>query len=327
MKLMRKNLLELSSGQLREITSFLDSSFCTIFHEPDFNRVVSEIFDTKFSYGMVYDRDGRLTALCPYHSKRQGLSTMTFSNPAMYGLPYGGWVSKSKEVSVAELFERTRLSTTEALTYWSMPQIVGNDYEKVRNARNFQTAIIDLGKDVDFIWNNVINSKRRNMIRKARNNNVLIASVGHSGLKTYFQLTKATHWGVGYDSRMEEYYSRVLDIYIPKKQAIILLAKSNAITVSGIVLLKNRHICHYWIGASEKPVSNLGQGELLQWEAIRWAKNSGSRYYDLCVIESERLPNIALFKLGFSRHIVPFYCITKRTIAFRILSRMQKIAG
>jgi len=58
---------------------------------------------------------------------------------------------------------------------------------------------------------------------------------------------------------------------------------------------------------------------------MKWAKQSGAKYYDLCVVEPERLPNIARFKLGFSKNIVPFYYLTKRPFIFRILSRIQRI--
>ena len=50
----------------------------------------------------------------------------------------------------------------------------------------------------------------------------------------------------------------------------------------------------------------MGQNELIQWHVIQWLKTSGCRMYDMVGIEKERLPNIALFKMGFVGEMLPF---------------------
>ena len=82
---------------------------------------------------------------------------------------------------------------------------------------------------------------------------------------------------------------------------------------------------HYYKGASLFETKNVGQGELLQWEAIKWAKNRGVKYYDLCVLDSDRLPHIAKFKMGFSMQLLSFEVFTKRSLSFRILNRIRKL--
>jgi len=124
--------------------------------------------------------------------------------------------------------------------------------------------------------------------------------------------------------KSKKYYENILKTYFRKNQAIILLAEKNGDILSGVILIGNKNVMHYWQGASKRNVENLGQGELLQWEAIKWAKENGSQYYDLCVVEKDRLPNIAKFKLGFSKDIKPFYNISIRPLTFRILNRMNK---
>ena len=81
---------------------------------------------------------------------------------------------------------------------------------------------------------------------------------------------------------------------------------------------------HYWQGTSKNDVKNYGQGELLQWEAIKWAKQNGSKYYDLCVIQKEKLPDIARFKMGFVESIKPFYLVNYKPFAFKVINRISK---
>jgi lipid II:glycine glycyltransferase (peptidoglycan interpeptide bridge formation enzyme) len=108
---------------------------------------------------------------------------------------------------------------------------------------------------------------------------------------------------------------------------LVMIAEKDGEPLAGVVLLRNRYFCHYWLGAGKKSAENLGQGEILQWEAIKWAKQMGCQYYDMCVVESERLPNIARFKMGFSRTTVPFYCITRKRLGYRLGLRIQNAFG
>ena len=82
---------------------------------------------------------------------------------------------------------------------------------------------------------------------------------------------------------------------------------------------------HYWKGASKEGVKNEGQGDLLQWETIKYAKENGARYYDLCVIDFENLPQIAKFKMGFAKKITPFYTNSYSSALYKIVNRIQNV--
>jgi lipid II:glycine glycyltransferase (peptidoglycan interpeptide bridge formation enzyme) len=120
-----------------------------------------------------------------------------------------------------------------------------------------------------------------------------------------------------------EFYLRLFHEYSLIDKIKVFLAKKKEEVLAGLILLRNRFICHYWFSAIKKNYENLGQGDLLQWEAIKWSKAMGSRYYDLCVVEPERLPDIAHFKLGFSKNLVPFYLITKKSLLYRACSKFN----
>lgn len=320
----RKKLSYLSQSEIEEIKSFLDANFSTVFHEPDFNMIVEEVFNTEFSYNLLYNKKGRLIALCPLHSIKDRLLRMTYSNPAIYEVPYGGWVYDINEVSLLDLINQVKLSISEALSYTSSPLMGEEDYSHLEKKIRFQTAIIDLSMSESNIWQNSINSKKRNKIKKAQKNNILIEKFDYTGFDDYYQLMKETYQFAGLKTNPREYYIKILKTYFQNNKSIIFLAKKNSNLLSGNILLRNKHICHYWLSARKRGAENLGQGELLQWEAIKWAKKTGSGFYDLCVVEPERLPDIARFKLGFSKHIVPFYHITKRKLSYRIISMIQR---
>jgi len=102
MKVFQKTLSELSSTDIEQIEFFLERNFCTVFHETEFNRIAAEVFRTEFSYQLVYNNHGKLIALCPLHSLRDGLLKRTYSNPAIFDIRYGGWIYNRNEISLAE---------------------------------------------------------------------------------------------------------------------------------------------------------------------------------------------------------------------------------
>ena len=113
--------------------------------------------------------------------------------------------------------------------------------------------------------------------------------------------------------------------YYERNKIKVFAAKHKDEYISAVLNIGNKNMIHAWIaGRINNIPKNLYQNELLWWESIKWAKEIGSRYYDLCVVEKERLPNIAKFKLGFSKTLIPFYHITKRPKSFKILNRIQK---
>lgn len=324
MRIIRKKISEIDSKESSKINQFIEENKGLIFHETKFNEIVSGSFNTNLSYLLAYENN-KLAGICPMHTIKKGFLNLTYSNPAIFEVPYGGWVFDNKQVSIQHLLNQTNPSFNEHLTYWSNIQIKedSDGYDNLAFTSH-QTAVIDLSPDEDTIWKGVINSKRRNMIRKALKSEVKVKLYGAEGFESYYPLMADMHDKANLETKPVSYYENVLHNYFVKKQAVIFLAKMNSKVISGVILLGNKNVMHYWQGASKKDGPNLGQNELLQWEAIKWAKDNGSKYYDLCVVEKERLPNIARFKLGFSKNIVPFYLLNMKPISFRILSRLQR---
>ena len=324
MRIFRKDISKIDEKQCKDINQFVEENNGLIFHETKFNEIVSGSFNTSLSYLLAYVNN-KLAGICPMHTIKNGILKLTYSNPAIFEVPYGGWVFDNKQVSIQHLLNQTNPALNEHLTYWSNIQIKedSNEYDNL-NFSYHKTAVIDLSPDEDTIWKGVINSKRRNMIRKALKSGVKIRSYDAEGFKSYYPLMTDMHDKANLETKPVSYYENVMHNYFAKKQAAIFLAEINSEVMSGVILIGNKYIMHYWQGASRRVAPNLGQNELLQWEAIKWAKHNGGKYYDLCVVEQERLPHIARFKLGFSKNIVPFYHISKKPLGFRVLSKLQK---
>jgi hypothetical protein len=307
------------------IDELLTANFCTIFHEIDFNRVLSEVFGTDFSYCLAYNDEGRLIAVCPLHSTRQGLVTRTYSNPAMYDAMYGGWVCNRNEISLVELIKQLHLSLNESLTYSSVPQVNCNDYDNIAEKRELQTCVIDLTMSLEEILNSCLARKTRETVRSASRKGVVIERLDTGTLNTFVEQCANLKSSVGLKPFPSNYFVSLFHHYHARNKIAAFVAKLDGDSLASGMVIGNTHVMHLWVAGKPKRIpKNVPRQDLLVWEAVKWAKEQGSRYFDLCVVDEEKLPRIAKFKLGFSRNIVPFYCINKKSLSSRVLARIEK---
>jgi lipid II:glycine glycyltransferase (peptidoglycan interpeptide bridge formation enzyme) len=264
-----------------------------------------------------------LVGICPVHSLKSGILNDTYSNNGSFEIPYGGWVFDDKKTSIQKLWNNLHLRINESLTYWSF--IKGIPDKLKMKGKKFQTGVINLNDSEKGLFENVIHSNRRNKIRKAEKSGIVITKYGSEGLRMYFTLMQDMHKKAGLKEPLLNYYTKIFDNYFTKGKALLLIAFHEEKPVSGVMLVGNNNVIHYWQGASMTEAPNFGQGELLQWEAIKWARKQEVQYYDLCVIEPERLPNIAQFKTGFVKELVPFYSISKKNYFFRVINKLQNV--
>ena len=186
----------------------------------------------------------------------------------------------------------------------------------------FLTLLIDLKKTEEEIWMKDVNSKRRNMIRKAEKSGltVMINNESIDEFYSFYNAANSKHKlqclpiNFFYDLNEQKRHINIKYLWAIRKNEIL------GITV----IIYDKNYALYWIGISVDNTPNLGQGELLQWEAIKLIKLNGCKYYDLCYIEKEKLPYIYKFKKGFSNSEIAIPLITKKTFSYKIINKIMK---
>ena len=307
----------------QQLEKFIAENDGLVFHEPFFNKIVSETFNTEYFYYEIY-MNNELVAICPAHKKRNGLLKIVELKP-LYDVPYGGFLINKNKTSFSEPEKLLKPGLFKKIIYSSAPIFIPDNIN-VTAFCNKETAIIDLLPSVESIWYDSIHSKRRNMIRKAIKSEITVdAYSNEQGLKLFWPILENLHKRINAAHLTFEYYLNLLEYYFKTGNAVIILAKKNSKIISGVIVIGNKYMMHYWKGASLDDCRNIGQGELLQWEAIKWAKSTGTKYYDLCVVEPDYLPQIAKFKLGFTNYIVPFYRFSKASFFYKVVNHIQNL--
>lgn len=113
----------------------------------------------------------------------------------------------------------------------------------------------------------------------------------------------------GFLIRSFEYYRDVWETLTDAGQAKMFLARLGEETIAGIILFVFGKRGWYFYGASRNTHRDLMPNHLLQWEAMRWAKQQGCTEYDFwgapnVLDENDPMYGVYKFKMGFGGEFV-----------------------
>ncbi len=182
-----------------------------------------------------------------------------------------------------------------------------------------RTIIVDLDADEETILARM-KSKWRYNIRLSSRKGVVVRQVGHEGLETFYDLLRVTSRRDGFGIHSRAYYRRALDLFEPLGRATLLMAYLGDEPLAGIMPFACNGQAFYMYGASSDKHRNTMPNHLLQWQAMRWARDMGCTTYDLWGIPdvdpdspSQDLTGVGRFKQGFGGEIVRFAGAYDRT--------------
>jgi hypothetical protein len=298
------------------IINYLCRNFSSPTHWPEWNLLIRKYYNTNFYYFGLVDKFD-LIGILPIHEVKSGNKKMLKSGQFHY-IPNGGWLLKSeRSMDLSDI----PIPFNASIECFALPELkeFGVSYSKFN--RLFSTLIIDLNKSEEEIWKNCVHSKRRNMIRKALKTGIIIQN-DKNDLNNFYSLYSEANQQNGLDCLPYDYFNELVEIHNLNFKPLVAYYEEKPIATLGLIHDKNYAI--YWIGATSRNSINLGQGELLQWEAIKIAKALGCIYYDLCYIEKDRFPYIYEFKKDFSTNEVKVPFITNKNLILKIINKIKK---
>ena len=312
------SLIKPDEIQTEQISKVIEENNGSVFHEVGLNEIVASQFNTDLFY--LVDDPNDISVLSPVHKEHLGLGLERYHLKPLYDIPYGGFVGEHDSD-----YYNFSIGAFESIRY------VGFPYKKDFNvdSTNFrirETAMVDLSLDEDEIFTKVINSKRRNRIRKALKEGVVVESYfSTEGLRKFWPLLKQMHDKLGYNNLSFDYYNKILNKYGYTKQSFVLVAYINYEVVSGLFFVGNKNYMHCYKAASSYEHKDEGQGELLHWEAIKLSKSLEAKYYDLCGLNKNELPEIYRFKTSISKEIFNYPVYSKNSMGFKIVNRIKSL--
>ncbi len=181
------------------------------------------------------------------------------------------------------------------------------------------TVWIDLTADEATILARMKQKWRYN-IRLAGRKGVQVRQGNAADMAKFTELMQTTGQRKDFGVHEPHYYRAFWQQFAPAGHAALFLAEFQEQVLAGIVVAQLGDKAYYFYGASGNKHRNLMPSHLLQWEAMRWAKNRGCTAYDLWGIPDEvgqnpdaEIPNppvgmwgVWRFKRGFGGQIVRY---------------------
>lgn len=314
------SLIKPNLEQKKRISEIIIVENGSVFHEVELNIIVENTFHTQLLY--LVDNPKNITSFSPIHITKNKYGLKRYHFKPLHDIPYAGFVGPDKLN-----LKKVSVNFFESFVYEGFPYV-----EKSNNLNsNFkygETSMVDLSLDEEEIFGKIIQSKRRNMIKKAIKSGIIIKEYNtEEGLRIFWPLLNELHKKLDLTHLSNDYYKSIFKYYSSKdrKQAFVLVAYKNEKPVSGVFILGNKNYMHYFKGASLYGVKNEGQGELLQWEAIKKSKSLGTKYYDLCNLDKEKLPHVYRFKTGISDTLIAYQICKNNNLGYRISNRLQNL--
>lgn len=122
-------------------------------------------------------------------------------------------------------------------------------------------------------------SKTRYNIRLAAKKGVTAREI--KSLGPFYDLLQGTSDRADFGIHTREYYQRTYQIFGPSGACAVFLAEFEGIPLASIMVFRFGDRSWYFYGASSNQHRELMPTYLVQWEAMRWAKEQGCKTYDL----------------------------------------------
>ena len=225
-----------------------------------------------------------------------------FSSP--YG--YGGWLIEGKET--AQLFIeyeqwcRENGIVSEFIRFHSVLEnhIEVAEYYDIVTLGN--TVALDLASP-EVIWAN-LTSKNRNVIRKAKKNNIKIY---HGHYPEIYEIFRKIYNTTMDKDNADEYYYFGSDFYksiledLPQNAQVFYAEYSGKIIAASIILMSNGRM-NYHLSGSLKEYSSVAATNLLLYEAARWGCANGYKTFYLGGGVGSKEDSLYKFKKAFYRY-------------------------
>lgn len=195
------------------------------------------------------------------------------------------------------------------------------------NAKGFTcqkelTSIIDLTQDLDTIWQDMDKKSVRYRIKRAQREGIKIRI--NEGYDQFFQIYRSFIQKKGIKSLFDTFGVRSTTLKNMKKYGTLFVAEYDGEILVGTLYFEDNSNMKAWIGASKRlevdkakasMISNADR--LIDWEAIKYAKEKGIEEFDLGGLWSEeaekdkRKKGINSYKLSYGGEIVTRYSYHK----------------
>ncbi len=141
-----------------------------------------------------------------------------------------------------------------------------------------RTVVVDLETTEEDLLARMKQKTRYN-IRLAEKKEIIVRPSEDVGV--FHQMSVMTSKRDGFGIHAPGYYQKIYDLFKPSGQIELLLAYYHDQPIAGLMVMAQGDTSWYMYGASTEAERNRMPTYLIQWEAMKWARERGCKRYDL----------------------------------------------
>ena len=179
------------------------------------------------------------------------------------------------------------------------------------------TYILDLKKSVEDIHKGM-SAERRNDARKAIKDGLTVKHVDNFGivksliLKTFSRQKMTVN---------KNHLDKILFEFANKENSFAFVTFDKEKPIAATFCIYDKDAAYYLLGGYDYQSKHHGAGALAVWEAIKYTKNLGLKYFDF---EGSMVPQIERYFRGFGGQLLPYFRINKAKLLIEILLKFFK---
>lgn len=198
-----------------------------------------------------------------------------------------------------------------------------------------RTIVLDLAPDEQTLLAQMKEKWRYNVRLAMRKGVTIRVASSPDDVRAWYAIYRTTSERDQFGIHALDYYLRIWDLFVTRGEMRLFLAEANGNLLAGIFVSLFAGQASYLYGASSNEQRQLMPNYLLQWEAIRWAKQQGASLYDFWGIpdtdnEDEAMAGVYRFKRGWGGRVVQFMGgqeVVYRPLLMRFARKMAFVKG
>jgi len=179
---------------------------------------------------------------------------------------------------------------------------------------------LDLSKGLACVWEGFDKELRKNIKKTEKADVVVREGTRHElGLLCDSLAARYSEQGVSSDVR-RDYLFDAYDCLHPENIKFLVAEKDEAY-VTSLLLLAYRGKAHAWLGTIKTTTEGLYPNDLLLWESMRWAHDTGCSTFEIIWANTQRL---CRYKSRYDPSSTVYYSCTKVSPHIAFASRLKK---
>ena len=282
----------------------------TVFHTSAWLSVLEKTFGHRRLLLRFEEKDGRCVAVLPLVVARKAVFKIAASPLRGTTGIMGPLSSGAGTADIADALDR--YGKEKGFDYVELTFTSETDsgaWSRLGYEHEFkETYKLYLPGDEAGAWG-ALESKCRNMVRKAEKSGVSIVEGDAKDLDGYYAMLCESFGKSGIKpTTTKEFIKNVYEGLAPRGMLKLLFAEYGGKKVSGGIFLHGMDGVYFWSGAALTEYNKVAPNNLLQWHVIRWACNNGYRTYDMA---GKGIARIDHFKQSFGPRIERYSYVWK----------------